>query len=1147
MMFPKKIKPFAVPAVLFVLLLISILLLANSLIQRPSVQNLFIKRLTEITGFDIRTRKIELDLWRGVGILVHGFEARQPEGTRRIVAERGRIILDAGDLIKGRIRPVSLSVFQPKIEMALGDRYSRSQTAKKPEDIELPLFWIPGIQSIFVERGQVKIIDRLFDIEELYLEARQESSAPLLLKLSAKGKIKFKGRKGAFTLKGTVLPHLEEDAPPSVDMMLEMDNAPLSWIPWPTSMPVKDGVINARVKVQGSPGTHISASGKIIIKPLNISIIHSDRHKELVLQDATLDFRSVIKGAKLHIPYMLLKGPDLALKAKLQLDLKDRSDPYLDLSVASEFMAFDTFKSLFPSPILNPWVENRLFPILKTGDVRLKLLALKGSLGQFRNLELPENRDALSMRFQCKNFEVSGNGIQLPFKGVSADVVLENGDLLVSGLKARFGSSIIDEAALHVTDIFRKRPLYDVLMDGKVDLQELMRQRDMELIPSDVRRSLNQVGPLTGSMVFRASFGYENGWEFPRILDGRFYFKDCLLKQSGLFFPLKIIDAEISINEKNENPFKGSGTWGDSRFKIFGAFRIKGKSINIQRADIVADVEMNQVIPVFYKREGFPLTFQRPLNWQLSATRERDRWSFLGSIKMEGVAFESERFSLNSTGSRDSLVFDLSIKPGERIVLNRSLVKLGDSFIEISGSHNLNNREYFDLNISSPGFALENIGIHSKKAVIRVGGNVMGSLIMKIPRRNPMDTHVIGQMEGQGLFIDHERSLSSFRESSFRLDMSGKQVTIYSWKMMLGQSPVSIRGVLKGWDGLKGELTVKSDYLNVSDFFPPKKSSHPGDRRIGIVSISKDMDIDLKLDILKGQWRKLEWKSLQADLGFVKGNLYIRSSEVDMENGTLSVKGRVKTGKDPEMFFTSQIRLTDQPIQELLGGILLDFKKLKGSLTMEAKLSMAGKEKKDLIPGLSGSAHISIKNGLIKKSRILFKVLDLLSLQKIFKQRPPDLEKEGFYFESINSDVLIEKGILRSENFVMKSPVFNAVAYGEMDIPGKRVDFILGTQPHGTIDTIASKIPILGYILTGKDGSVINYFFEVKGPISKPETVFITDKTFDKTVVGFFKRLILTPVKVLKDLNKISKDPKKDGNSKGNQNSSGRDRVLEKQ
>ena len=65
-----------------------------------------------------------------------------------------------------------------------------------------------------------------------------------------------------------------------------------------------------------------------------------------------------------------------------------------------------------------------------------------------------------------------------------------------------------------------------------------------------------------------------------------------------------------------------------------------------------------------------------------------------------------------------------------------------------------------------------------------------------------------------------------------------------------------------------------------------------------------------------------------------------------------------------------------------------------------------------------------------------------------------------------------------------------------------------------------SNIPILGYIITGEKKSVLAYPFEVKGPISDPEVKFTPFENLGESVGGILKRLFLTPVKLLEDINK---------------------------
>jgi uncharacterized protein YhdP len=221
--------------------------------------------------------------------------------------------------------------------------------------------------------------------------------------------------------------------------------------------------------------------------------------------------------------------------------------------------------------------------------------------------------------------------------------------------------------------------------------------------------------------------------------------------------------------------------------------------------------------------------------------------------------------------------------------------------------------------------------------------------------------------------------------------------------------------------------------------------------------------------------------------------------------------------KEDSMAFSCHVDFKDQPVEVLLRRLGIE-EFHEGSLTMEAQLYTEGKLFKDLISHLDGGANVLINKGVIRKSNIFLQILDFLSLQNIFTKRPPDISKEGLYFESLGGHGNIEQGVLRTENLQMKSPVLNAVGAGKVDLPQGLVDFDLGVQPLGTIDTVVSNIPILGHILTGNNKSLITYYFEVKGPILNPQVEHVPFKNLGNGVTGVLKRLFLSPVKLFEDV-----------------------------
>jgi len=159
------------------------------------------------------------------------------------------------------------------------------------------------------------------------------------------------------------------------------------------------------------------------------------------------------------------------------------------------------------------------------------------------------------------------------------------------------------------------------------------------------------------------------------------------------------------------------------------------------------------------------------------------------------------------------------------------------------------------------------------------------------------------------------------------------------------------------------------------------------------------------------------------------------------------------------------------------------------------------------------------EEGHIYHANALLDVLEFSSLQNIFIRQPSPILRERFFYHLISANVTIDKGLLRTEDFLMKSPVFNAGAKGDIDLSAKALNITFAARPLNTIDFLVSKIPIVGHILTGEDKAVLVYSFKITGPLSGPDVKHIPFNNLDNALIGYFKRLFLTPGRILEKIN----------------------------
>lgn len=1125
----KKIRSFTITFLLLAILFISVLALGNAFIQMPSVQKALIDRIAIAIGYDIRTGEIELDFWRGIGILIHDFDAKSKNNNNAFSASSVRIVLDARRLISGHIVPSNLHMSRPKIDLVVKDEFKLPTGNNVLGIKKLPFFWIQGIQSMLIEQGQVNFVGTSLQIEELYLNARKIISSPPTLRIKSHGMIGFKGKNSQFDLNGTILQPLEDGVSPSADIILKTGKAPLNWIAWPKSLPVKQGAFESMLQIKWDLKGETLLNGRIDITSLKFSLLRKDRHKDFSIQKIALDFQSIIKGRCIRFLPLKLTTQDISMDLDLLIDLKDKDSPYLELSAGSDFMSLEEFKDIFPFPLMAAWVENELFSMFNHGDIKLDFFTLKGNTAQFNNMRIPENRSVLALGLICRNLEASGYGIQIPFHEVSGNITLKDGDFHVSGLGAHFGNSQIRDSGLDIKGFLTHSPHYEILIGGSFDIQELISQEEMNIMPPGIRRSVDKIRGLGGHLECRTKIDYESGWESPIILKGEFIFNDCSLDKKEFLMPLVFKEAEIHIDEKDHSSFRGIGLWGDTSFNATGDFIIKGKRLEIREADISADMDMNQVIPVFTKWQDPRLRFNRPLPWHISMAKKDDYWSCLGNITLDGMTLGSEGFSVEPQGDNNIMSFDLDIKPHEKIKLKEVICRLRDSLIEVSGEYDMQKKEPFQFNVRSSNLSVDDIGIHIKKDRLAASGKINGNLKVSLAKWDGREIDITGQLDGKDFYFPLGILSSPISDCSFRLSFSGKRAQITDCFMNLGGGMVNINGELKGWNSLVGNIAIKSDFLDISNIVTAGDSSSTGDQGESPARFIQDVDIGIDLDISAGRWRKLMFDRMTAKMNLRDGGLFIEDFRANLAHGILMANGHVITGKEPELLFSCNINMTEQPVDELVEGLLMDNNNIgmKGRLTMEAHLNMKGKEKKDLIHGMAGNARVSLNQGLIRGSQTIIKILNFLSIQNIYKKKPPELTGEGFYFEGMNADIIIDKGILNTNNFVMSSPVFNAVGYGKAEIPSRTIDFILGVQPHETIDSLVGLIPILGYIIEGEKESILLYSFKIKGPFSNPDVSFVPLENLGEGIGGILKRLLLSPIKILQDINNaISNAPK---------------------
>jgi len=249
---------------------------------------------------------------------------------------------------------------------------------------------------------------------------------------------------------------------------------------------------------------------------------------------------------------------------------------------------------------------------------------------------------------------------------------------------------------------------------------------------------------------------------------------------------------------------------------------------------------------------------------------------------------------------------------------------------------------------------------------------------------------------------------------------------------------------------------------------------------------------------------RIEPLLFEADAGYGSGKVIVNQLT---DPTTLQIEGSV-VNLDADKVYSQLLKHTGLVTGELTG----DF-------------SINGPIGSNFLPNSNGIFSVTIKDGVLRKFKVLSKAFSLLNVAQLFKFKLPDMALEGMPFNQLTSDVTLKNGVLSSENLRVDSDAMNTVLAGKLDLVQNQLDLIMGIKPLGTVDTVFTRIPVAGWLLTGDEHAVLSTNFAITGPLSDPRVEMLPLSSLSNKVFGIFKRTLTLPGTLIKDPEKVLTNP----------------------
>lgn len=790
-------------------------------------------------------------------------------------------------------------------------------------------------------------------------------------------------------------------------------------------------------------------------------------------------FRKTLQPGVLQMDYSLTRGNGhldltltrlvvdrVAVAGRFSIRDTDKEDPLFEAAAATSTFSLAAMHSYIPWEIIPPQIGRFIASHITGGDFRLVEGRLKGRLSQITRMLEPENAGVLSIRAEVKKgiFTFGPKSETPDFREISGALELKNRQFSLRGMEGRFGASScrLDGG---ISDFALAGPVvYTAQMMVRPTRSEVL-----WLLGKEKFRHLHFDGTSTLLLSARGpadSFQINAQWD---LTGASYAYPDVLEKSKSK--PNRL-QAEIILTEKAFNVSSLTYDLPPVTVNAQAAYRLTGKkSLSVSlRSNTIKLREAATFLPGLrrYDSAGSCLI-------DLAGRGQPDDPDALlwrGSISFTDVSLQPPGAVKQISGLTGTAAFR-----DNRMETSLMKARLGESPFQASCVIPDLREMKVSCRFDAPQLHAADLGLSS---------------------------------EGAAVILQSVRG---------RVALADKSLHIGRLSFGMGRSIFNFSGDVTDFAGPKIVGSLNSPYIHSDDAFrlmalkfPKRKEASPA---------RAELDLGLALRVDAGVFNDVDFRKLKAGLKLTGEILNIETLEADVLGGSLKGGGRAEIRPGDRNHYAANFSVDRVSLEMLKGSLAIEDRTLTGKISLAGDLAATGNKMDDLAKTLSGEVKVKAEKGVLKKFSVLSKIFSLLNVSQLLKFQLPDMAKGGMPYKTITAKLSIRDGVLSSNDFLIDSEAMKISAQGKVDIRKKQIDSIVGVHPLQTLDRIAARIPIAGWVLTDEGGNLITVHFKVGGSWDDPDVSPIPAKSLTKGTLDTFRRLFQLPEKLITDTGEV--------------------------
>ncbi len=352
-------------------------------------------------------------------------------------------------------------------------------------------------------------------------------------------------------------------------------------------------------------------------------------------------------------------------------------------------------------------------------------------------------------------------------------------------------------------------------------------------------------------------------------------------------------------------------------------------------------------------------------------------------------------------------------------------------------------------------------------------------------------------------------------EGTARVTWRGRTITLQQLRLRSGRHAIEVRGSLGQQEQTDLQVTGELPLPLLQDFLPGVQLSEGiATAALRLQGRREALETHGTLEIQQARLRlagaPAEFRDVRAKLALQGDRTEIRDWQARLAEGRFRGGGEIRRTGDRWQFRVS-FQEDEGRAEQLLAGLYRGKGEVTGAMSLGGSLASEGLDAADFWRNLDGDLRLVVRDGRVGRYTVAAKILSALSVAHLVQLTGPEFSAEGMPYRRLSADITIRRGIARTQNLVLDSPAYKANAVGLLNLAESLVDVTVAVKPFQNVDLVLTKIPIAGWLLGGKEQSLLVAYFRVSGTLADPQVTPIPFRSVSRNLFGIFRNLLEIP------------------------------------